>query len=111
MKNVVMMILTMVLLTGGVKAADIPESIPAFTAGEYNPEGDLISVEAKGLVCDFCAQALQKVFMKQEEVAGIHVDLSTKEILISLKNGFDMDDETITKLITDSGYNVSGIKR
>ena len=70
-----------------------------------------IEVSVKGLVCDFCARALEKVFGKQEEVSSINVDLDTKIITIDLNEGQDMSDEKITELITDSGYNVDGITR
>lgn len=68
-------------------------------------------VDVNGLVCDFCARALEKVFGKQEAVDSIHVDLDTKIITIHFHDGQNLDDETITKLITDSGYNVEGISR
>ena len=68
-------------------------------------------VAVNGLVCDFCARALEKVFGKQEEVNAIDVDLDTKIISVSFNEGQTLDDETITNLITDSGYNVEGISR
>lgn len=73
--------------------------------------GTSIKVDVNGLVCDFCARALEKVFSKQETVEDINVDLDTKVITINMKDGQNLDDETITNLITDSGYNVEGIRR
>lgn len=70
-----------------------------------------ITVNVFGLVCDFCAQAIEKVFMKREEVEGVDVDLDSFEVTIDLKDGADIDDETVTKLITDSGYTVNEIVR
>ena len=34
------------------------------------------------MVCDFCAQAIQKVFLKKEEVAGITVDLDNQNVVL-----------------------------
>lgn len=70
---------------------------------------NIINVGVNGLVCDFCARALEKVFGKREEVTGINVDLDNAMVSISMKDGMSIDDETLTKLITDSGYNVTGI--
>lgn len=68
-------------------------------------------VSVNGLVCDFCARALEKVFSQQDAVEGIDVNLDTKIITISFKEGQSLDDEAITTLITDSGYNVTEIDR
>lgn len=88
-----------------VGACILSQSISAFAAGE------LIQVKAKGLVCDYCARALEKVFKKRPEVQDLKVDLTTKDISIQLKEGQTMGDATIMKLVTDSGYNVDVIKR
>lgn len=67
-------------------------------------------VDVNGLVCDFCARALEKIFSKQEVVENINVDLDEKVITINYVEGGSLDDETITQLITDSGYNVEAIR-
>ena len=63
------------------------------------------------MVCDFCVQGLKKTFGKREEVSGIDVSLAEKRLTLDFKPGKDMDDTTITKLVTDNGLNVGGIKR
>lgn len=85
-----------------------PEKIQA---GQIDPSGTLITIDANGLVCDFCARALEKVFMKQKGVAGIDVNLDSGKILISLEKGATMDDATVKKLVTDAGYNIGSIER
>lgn len=72
---------------------------------------DTINMEVKGLVCDFCARSLEKVFLKRGDVAEIKVDLGKSSIVIAMKTGLTIDDATLTKLIVDSGYNVSAIHR
>ena len=64
-----------------------------------------------GLVCDFCARAIEKVFGKQESVESVRVDLDEKVITIHFNQGQKLDDGTITRLIADSGYNVQEIRR
>lgn len=68
-------------------------------------------VSVNGLVCDFCARALEKVFGKEEAVKAIDVNLDTKIITINFNEGQSLSDERITQLITDAGYNVEGIHR
>ena len=81
-------------------------SIPAFAA---HP-GGTVYAEVNGLVCDFCARALEKVFGRQEAVESIHVDLDEKIITIHFNEGQKLDDETIIELIADSGYDVREIR-
>ena len=72
--------------------------------------GGTVYADVNGLVCDFCARALEKVFSKQEVVKSINVDLDKKVITIHFNEGQNLNDETITQLITDSGYNVRRIR-
>lgn len=70
-----------------------------------------IDIDVNGLVCDFCARAIEKVFSKREEVAVIDVNLNKGKIVIATKDGKSIDNPTLTKLITDSGYDVVKIKQ
>ncbi len=42
---------------------------------------------------------------------GVHVDLDKGEVHLKLKADAALDDPTLKKLITDSGYKVTGIER
>ena len=70
-----------------------------------------VSVGLNGLVCDFCATALKKVFGKQEEVAHSYVDLDTKLLSVVFKDGASMSDEEIRKLVKKAGYKATDIAR
>ena len=72
---------------------------------------DTIDIKVSGLVCDFCARSLEKVFLKRGDVAGINVDLGKGSIVVAMKPGLTIDDATLTKLITDSGYSVNAVQR
>ena len=63
-----------------------------------------MKADINGLVCAFCAQSLEKVFMKQPEVATIKVDLDSKLLTITLKEGQSLSAEKANTLITDAGY-------
>ncbi len=89
-----------------LSATDMQKPLSGLAAADHT-----IKVELNGLVCDFCARAMEKVFGKRSEVSGIDVNLDTKIVTIGLKKGADIDDATITKLITDAGYKVVKINR
>ncbi|MGE6696938.1 heavy-metal-associated domain-containing protein [Hyphomonas sp. NPDC076900] len=82
-------------------------SAPAVTQAK----GEFVTAHVNGLVCDFCAQAIQKVFKKEAAVKGVHVDLGKGEVHISMNPGQTLDDATIEKLIRNSGYALTGIDR
>lgn len=85
---------------------DLQKTISGIEGADHS-----IVVQINGLVCDFCARALEKVFSKRDEVTGIDVNLDTKLVTIGFKTDTDIDDATITKLITDAGYNVVEVRR
>lgn len=70
-----------------------------------------ITASVNGLVCAFCATGIEKTFRKQPAVDQIKVDLENKRVTIDMKPGQDLDDATITTLLTNSGYSVTGITR
>ena len=80
-------------------------------AGSIDPNGTLMTVAVEGMVCDFCAQAIEKVFMKREEVAGITVNLDDQNVIISLKSEKDIENTIIEELFLNAGYNVQTINR
>lgn len=73
--------------------------------------GKHILIAINGLVCDFCAQSMKKVFGKKAEVAEVDVNLTTKLVRLDMKDGMDLKDEDIRKGIIDAGYDVVSIKR
>lgn len=82
---------------------------PAYAA-QTTVAPDVI-LKVNGLVCDFCAQAINKVFRKNAAVNDVDVNLDNGQITVDLKDGENIDDETLTSMITDSGYNVTEIIR
>ncbi len=70
-----------------------------------------IQIKVNGLVCDFCARNISKVFSKVKEVSNVDVDLSRKLVTLALAPGFVLEDEKIGKLIRDAGYQVVSINR
>ena len=72
---------------------------------------EILYISVNGLVCDFCARSIEKLFSRKDSVEDIKINLEKMLITIYLQQGRHLDDETISKLIVDSGYNVREIKR
>jgi copper chaperone CopZ len=70
-----------------------------------------VTVNVSGLVCDFCARAVEKVFGKEESIKDVKVDLDAKTILLNFKDKQNIDDAKITELVTNAGYKVVSIIR
>ena len=74
-------------------------------------ENEVLSIYVNGLVCDFCARSIEKLFSKKESVKSINVNLEQMLITINLKKGKSLNDDLITKVINDSGYDIREIRR
>lgn len=73
--------------------------------------GPIIAIDVNGMVCDFCAIAIDKVFRREKAVADIAVNLSDKLVVVALKEGGAMSDARLKKLVNDSGYALVRIRR
>lgn len=89
-----------------------------FSISAFSDSGNLecarknsVNVDVNGMVCDFCARALEKVFSEKQEVATIDVDLDNGKISINFNDGANLEDTLIQKLVTNSGYDVVKINR
>jgi len=72
---------------------------------------DTIKATVNGMVCGFCATAIEKTFKKQPEVSTVNVDLKDKLVTVTTKSGQTLDDSKVKKLLTNSGYSVASINR
>ncbi len=73
--------------------------------------GEPIAVDVLGVVCDFCAIAMNKVFKKQKEVAAVYVDLDTKILSIVTQAGETLGDSDIEYLAEQAGYRIAEVRR
>lgn len=73
--------------------------------------GKAVVADVLGVVCDFCAVAMNKIFGKRDEVAAVYVDLDTKALNLVFKPGQDLDDETIAALAVEAGYRIAAVYR
>lgn len=70
-----------------------------------------VSIGVNGMVCDFCARAIEKVFTRNEAIETVNVNLDDKMITAVFKDGQSLDDEALTKMVVDSGYALVDISR
>ena len=73
--------------------------------------GAPVVVDVLGVVCDFCATAMNKIFGKRDEVAAIYVDLDKKTLSLVITDGSDLSDKQIEKLAKQAGYRIAAIRR
>lgn len=87
-------------------------SLPYHTHADHNgKEGHDIAIAVNGLVCDFCAIAIEKVFSEQSSIDNVFVDLNLGFITVDLKENQNILDETLIQMTTDAGYDVTQIIR
>ena len=67
---------------------------------------ETIRATVNGMVCGFCATAIEKTFRKQPEVKGVNVDLNNRLVTVTTKDGQALDNAKITELLKNSGYSV-----
>lgn len=107
MKNTIALLAALTVLTPVTTFANHTETHAATRADAAVSE--TIHIGVNGMVCDFCAQSLKKVFLKQEAVQKVDISLEDKLITLGLKKNKSLDDGTIKKLVVDAGYEVSSI--
>ena len=71
--------------------------------------GEVVHIKVLGLVCDFCAQAIEKVFMKTGQVEFVKADLDNALITMAMKEKNVFTDDFIREKVTDAGYTVETI--
>ena len=79
-------------------------STPAFAAKS-------IKADVNGMVCSFCAAAIEKRLKSMSATKAVYVDLSKKIVALELKDGQDVDLDKVAEEIRDAGYDVVKIGR
>ena len=70
-----------------------------------------IKVDVNGMVCAFCAAAIEKRLKLMPATKAVYVDLSKKVVALELKQGQDVALEKVTREIRDAGDDVVRIVR
>lgn len=79
--------------------------------GTYDAYGELLVIEVQGLQCDVCGRIIERAFLELKETAGVKVDLNEQTVMVSLKDGFTLEDSVIEGIITNAGYTIWDLQR
>ena len=80
-------------------------------SAEASKYGETITAHVKGMVCDFCARGLEKVFKGEKAVSKIFVNLDDSIVSIRMKPDKSLPDKRIKELIMKNGYSVEKLTR
>lgn len=78
-----------------------------FSAGAW--AANTVRVEVNGMVCAFCAAAIEKSLTAMPETKGVYVNLGKKIVAIELKEGKSANLEAVRTQIRNAGYDVVNI--
>lgn len=70
-----------------------------------------VEMTVDGLVCAFCAQGIEKKLRQLDATDDVLVSLEAKLVAMTLKDGQDVTDATLTELLRDAGYTLKSVKR
>lgn len=99
-------IMLLTLLIGSVSFAKNKTvgSTPTKTVQADASQTKEIKVGVKGMVCAFCAQGIEKNFLKQPEVSKVEVSLENKYVKLQFKDGMSLAKEKIATILKEAGY-------
>lgn len=105
------LMLTALAATTLTLAAPVVSAQETVAAEAATSAQTMVTAKVNGMVCDFCARAVTKVFGKEAAVENVHVDLDKGEIHVTLKSGAELSDERVATLVKKSGYDLVSIER
>lgn len=83
----------------------------ASAAAMAAPTVESVYMNVNGLVCDFCAQSIKKIFGKHDTVTDVDVSLKAGYIQVGFSKAGALDDAALTALVNDAGYALITISR
>lgn len=88
----------------------VMNSVPLLQAASVKDKEEIktktLLIEVKEMVCSFCVVGVEKSFNRIDSVEDIFVDLGGKIVVVSLKEGENMDESLARKTVKDAGYEV-----
>ena len=67
-------------------------------------------VIVNGMVCSFCAQGIEKKMKALSQTKDVYVELKKHLVVIEAKDGLNISQDIIKKIIKDAGYEVKSIE-
>ena len=68
-----------------------------------------VVMRVDGLACAFCAYGLEKKLKSLKGVEEVKISLNEGKVWIRLKEGYRVDEDTLRKLVKESGFVVREI--
>lgn len=99
------------LLLAGPSLAEDTIGAETCTASRFADQVRYTTVKVNGMVCDFCAQSVTKVFTKNDLVDDVKVDLDEGAIIFETRGCDILDEETIKEMVHYSGYDFVSVER
>lgn len=69
-----------------------------------------VVVDVENSTCRGCVRALKQASRKDSSIDRIKVDRAGNRLILVLEEGVAMDDSAVLKLVSQAGYEVSGIR-
>jgi hypothetical protein len=95
-------------MVDGEKLEVDPERFDRFVENLKNMQIAVVNVH--GIVCDFCAQGIQRTFEKDINVKKIDVDLRNGKVLVAYAREENINFDDIKQKILINGQNAVGMK-
>ncbi len=111
MKKKLLTLLAISLLTPSLAFAGHPGHEHKKPEIVEQKEAKIIMAHTEGMVCDFCARGIEKLFGKRDEVSSIDVSLENQTVTIYLNDGKDISDEEVIQIIKDNGVTTTRVHR
>ncbi len=65
-----------------------------------------IEIQAAGLTCSLCSNAIQKALKSLPFVAGVRTELKSNKFTIDIRQGVPVDFDLISRKVEDAGFSV-----
>ena len=95
-------------MVDGEKLEVDPERFDRFVENLKNVQVAIVNVH--GIVCDFCAQGIERTFKKDINVKKIDVDLRNGKVLVAYPREENINFDDIKQKILVNGQNAVGMK-
>ena len=82
--------------------------IAIFFSVAANAQVTKVSLQASGLTCSLCSNAINKALRTLDFVDKIDADLKTSTFEITFKDGNKVDFDKLKKKVEDAGFSVAG---
>lgn len=85
-------------------------AIVAFTGAGVHAQFSKATLQATGLTCAMCSNAINKALQKVSFVESVKSDIKNSAFSIVFKEGSEVDIDALKDAVEDAGFSVGGLK-